>query len=70
MAAGAAADKDGLFTTVAAGGTIVTMTEDVADGTGKVQLDKAKLKDFSDGNYKGKLTVSITPTTEEVSPAP
>lgn len=70
VAAGAAADKDGLFTTVAAGGTIVTMTEDVADGTGKVQLDKTKLKDFKDGNYKGNLTVSITPTTEAVTPAP
>lgn len=69
VAAGATADKDGLFTTlVADGGTIVTMTEDVADGTGKVQLDKTKLKDFKDGNYKGNLTVSITPTTEAVEP--
>lgn len=69
IATGATADKDGLFTPVENGGTIVTMTEDVADGTGKVQLDKNKLKDFKDGNYKGNLTVSITPTTEEVTPA-
>ena len=47
-----------------------THLEDVADGTGKVQLDKTKLKDFTDGNYKGNLTVSITPATEAVTPAP
>lgn len=68
IAAGATADDKGVFTPLTADSTIVTMTEDVASGTGKVQLDKTKLSEFKNGNYKGNLTVSIAPTTEAVTP--
>lgn len=62
---GVLAEGDTVGQYVEANGKIVTMSPNKITGEGKVKLDKDAMKTggVKDGNYKGNLTVVITPET-------